>query len=747
MAEWQTIQSSFINGEVSPRYSAAVNSEFIQNAASEITNGVVLLQGNATKRLGTNFSETVPIDTGNPSDPARVWPMFAPDNQEIILVFAHEYVSLFFDVTAGTGDSVEIPTQIQLVYNPSFDLGNQGWDYDGRITFGVAGLKETIGSNGTATLRVTSLLGVDQGTFDIGIGQLVNIPAPATSLTYVMNGNLTSTPNSSGFMRLKVGTTPGASDIATADIAITSLVTDYTGILAIPATSGDVYFRIEVVATLGADLAAEVELNINNILLYADGQPVAAPVNATTPYTADQLEDLHFIQSPHDDQQLFIFHPEVQPHWLYFNGANWVVEPVVFASSPPSWGGNSWPSVATAYQGRLVVSGNPISPETIWASRSNNWVDFVEGGTITSASPFEFTPTERGLNTWLFGHKALLFGNTRDEFLADAQSGILQATDVAVTQHTGYGALRNPQKLRLGHAIALPTNGNETLKLMQFSREAGGYVAPDIMLQAEHLGKRGIRRMFYTRDPHEMLWAVMQDGTLCTMTFNSEGNSRAWSTWETEGTFLDGTAIVDPSGRDVVVLIVQRSVNGALTTQIEYLNNLRDVKDWRYLDSAVRRTITGFTLFNVGHLEGHIVHVFLDGSYAGTRLVGSAEVDLTGFDWQNASIVDVGIGYNFRVKTFPQGTISANIGLAAKKRYSKVGVRGIFSNVPVIQGQRYPERPSQTNMNTTQPQNELIDTHVCDLGTDTTAQVVVEEPLPLRLTVAGIYGKLSGNEL
>ena len=754
MAEWQTIQSSFINGEVSPRYSASVNSEFVQNAAAEITNGMVLLQGNVTKRLGTNFSDVVPQSTGQVSDPARIWPMFAPSNEEILAVFSQEFVSLIFDLSAGVGDTVPIPGQIQLVFNPSFIQGATGWDFDGRYVSGnisftseysppnvlndnlnIAGAGASWGSDASI------------GTFEVGFSQTLNIPDPATELTYVIRARSFWIAQST--LRIRCGTTPGGSELFQRDIVVPqSEVTEFTEVVTgFPATSGTVYLSVDNRVTTNNDTFGADSIFVSKVLLYANGQIAGTPVDTNTPYTADQLEDLHFIQSPFNNQELFIFHPDVQPHWLYFNGANWVVEPVNFTNQPLEWAGSNWPSICTSYQGRLIVSGARDHPETVWCSRSSDWTDFVELGTITPDSPFDFTPTERGVNTWVHGHKALLFGNTRDEYRVDAQSGIIQASDVAVTQQTGYGGNRNPQRLRMGHAVAIPTNGGQTLKLIQFSREAGGYVAPDLMVQAEHLGKRGIRRMFYTRDPHETLWAVMQDGTLCTMSFNSEGNTRAWSTWNTAGTFIDGAALVDPNGGTVVALLVQRSVNGALQTQIEYLNNLRDIKNWRYLDAAVRRTITSQIVFNVPHLEGHVAHVFLDGSYAGTRLVSSAEVDLTGFDWQNASIVDIGIGYDFRVRTLPQGTISADVGLAAKKRFSKVGIRGVFSNVPVIQGQRYPERPSQTPMNTTQPQNSIIDTFVCDLGTDTTAEVTVDEPLPLRLTIAGIYGKISGNEL
>jgi len=762
MAAWHSIQSSFKIGEVSPRFAAEVNDEFAKNAAAEIYNGVVLLQGSATKRLGTSFSALVPISTGNQSDPARIWPMFAPDNQEIVAVFTHEFVTLIFDLAAAYGDSVPIVGQIQTVLNPSFEQGFNGWSYDGAtMTPTGVSLNTTLGSifdgvtdlDGMAVLSATwDSAVVIFDTYAVGIDQTLNIPDPATELTYSLTALEQGAPEGIPVvLRLKCGTTPGGNDIFQQDINIPNggPSVNYTAVMSgFAPVSGTVYLRVEYQVTIyQATFFAHSSLAVDDILLYANDQTLSAPISVITPYTSDQVEDLHFSQSPFDDQALFIFHPDVEPNWLYFNGVSWIVEPVVFTSSPSVWAGTNWPSICTSYQGRLILSGTADDPETIWASRSNDWTDFVEGGTITPESPFEFTPTERGVNTWLHGHKTLLFGNTRDEFSVDAQSGIIQAADVAVLQQTGYGGMRNPQRLRMGHAIVSPTNGSQTIKLIQYSRDAGGYIAPDIMLQAEHLGKRGVRRLFYTRDPHEMLWAVMLDGTLCTMSFNSEQQIRAWSTWKTEGVFLDATTIVDTTGGTVVVLIVQRNVNGALQTQVEYLNNLRDVKNWRYLDAAVRRTITSNIVFNIVHLEGLLAHVFLDGSYAGTRVVSSGEIDLTGLDWQNASIVDIGIGYNFRLKTLPQGTLTPQIGLAAKKRFSKVGIRGMFSRVPIIQGQRYPERNASALMNETQPATDLLDTFVCDLGTNTTAEVVIEEPLPVRLTVAGIYGKLSGNEL
>ena len=143
-------------------------------------------------------------------------------------------------------------------------------------------------------------------------------------------------------------------------------------------------------------------------------------------------------------------------------------------------------------------------------------------------------------------------------------------------------------------------------------------------------------------------------------------------------------------------------------------------------------------------LRGQTVSVFLDGKYDGEQVVddvGNIEVRVS------SSIVEVGLPYTLDIETFPQGSIAVQSGLTAKKRYSKVGVRGIYTLPPIINGQRPPDRSPQAIMGIPEPTPTTIDSDVVDLNIDEYAAIRIQEPLPYRTTIAGIYGKLTSNQL
>jgi hypothetical protein len=106
-----------------------------------------------------------------------------------------------------------------------------------------------------------------------------------------------------------------------------------------------------------------------------------------------------------------------------------------------------------------------------------------------------------------------------------------------------------------------------------------------------------------------------------------------------------------------------------------------------------------------------------------------------------------GIPFEFKVQTFPQNSISQYIGVISKKRISRVGIRGLFSRPPLINGKRPPDRSPTAIMNNMQPAIDLLDVDALNLGFDRYAVVEVSETLPVRVQLAAIFGKLESSEL
>ena len=92
----------------------------------------------------------------------------------------------------------------------------------------------------------------------------------------------------------------------------------------------------------------------------------------------------------------------------------------------------------------------------------------------------------------------------------------------------------------------------------------------------------------------------------------------------------------------------------------------------------------------------------------------------------------------------------------AFKRYSDISLRiraSILPRTAVVSvnealnetANRGPERSPRTNMNGSEPVDILFDTKLTNMGWDVYQVVVIDEPLPLRVEVLGLYGKLTSN--
>jgi hypothetical protein len=79
------------------------------------------------------------------------------------------------------------------------------------------------------------------------------------------------------------------------------------------------------------------------------------------------------------------------------------------------------------------------------------------------------------------------------------------------------------------------------------------------------------------------------------------------------------------------------------------------------------------------------------------------------------------------------------------KRFSAITARIYGSAIPFINGQQPPVRTISTPMNTREP-NKTQDVSVTNLGYND-GSVVISQSLPYKLTLTGIFGKLSQNKV
>lgn len=310
---------------------------------------------------------------------------------------------------------------------------------------------------------------------------------------------------------------------------------------------------------------------------------------------------------------------------------------------------------------------------------------------------------------------------------------------------SGFGSLRLPQKIMLDKYVVFNGSGNTDFRLLHYSDSDGGFIAPNMVLKAEHIGKRIFQRSFYTREPHQIMWSIMGDGTISMLNFDGESEFAAWSTASTEGEFLDGCSIINQDGESNVMLAVRRTVDNASVVYLERVNDLRFTSRWKNMDCVVRQFVDNESgqIAGFDALEGNEVAIIADDQYVGTQIVTGGEITLD----IEASVIEVGLPYTFSIKTFPQIIMGINTGLAAKKRFSSLGVRGLYSRPPMINGFRPPDRSPTAVMDLSEPARTVYDSEITSLNIDGFGEITISEDTPFPVTISAIYGKLTSNQL
>jgi hypothetical protein len=105
--------TSFTKGELSPRLKGRTDYEGYFNGCETLLNMVVLLQGGATRRPGTLFSDYTKNQTDDQPGMAKLIPFQFSVTQAYMLEFGNLYMRVFrngFPVDAGGGVTVEIAT-------------------------------------------------------------------------------------------------------------------------------------------------------------------------------------------------------------------------------------------------------------------------------------------------------------------------------------------------------------------------------------------------------------------------------------------------------------------------------------------------------------------------------------------------------------------------------------------------------------------------------------------------------------
>lgn len=323
------------------------------------------------------------------------------------------------------------------------------------------------------------------------------------------------------------------------------------------------------------------------------------------------------------------------------------------------WSEGTWsafrgyPKAIAFHQQKLVYGGSESYPTRLWFSGTGeeNYDDFTYGDEDTDA--FEIGLQGQNEIQWLMSQNYLLIGTSGSVGKYGQQDQPVTPTTPGYQDETPHGSA-NIAAVRTSDAIIYIERGGTKVRELSFTIQFDKYVSPDLTIIAEDITESGIVNMSFQLRPDPVLWCVLENGDIATLTYQREQSIIAWSLVTTDGDYESVRAIPGSSGEDEVWTVVKRTVNN---TDYRYIE-LFQPRDWGddqddcwFVDSALDYDSTATADFSgLDHLKGETVSVYADGVVHSQQVVdsdGEITIDIA------AERVIVGLPYTSKFETLP----------------------------------------------------------------------------------------------
>tara|TARA_R100000656_G_C3956541_1_gene129261 strand:- start:664 stop:2718 length:2055 start_codon:yes stop_codon:yes gene_type:complete len=430
-----------------------------------------------------------------------------------------------------------------------------------------------------------------------------------------------------------------------------------------------------------------------------------------------------------------------------------------------SWYIDNWPAgQPTFFNNRLVFCNTTAEPNAFWCSRSNDFNSHkptVRDGSVTDSNAINRLITDNQVNAifWLVVDNADMFAGTSDgpfKIWSGSTTEAFSPTKVKVDKQTRDGAA-NISPSPAGDSILYVSRSTLKVRELSFSFEKDKHLSANLSLLSEHITKPGIAHVEYISEPDSLVYCILTDGSLISMTYKRDENVIAWHKQILGGTGVEVESLAAVPGIggtfDTLYMIVKRTINSATHRYVEFLENrfepssLTDKDDAFFVDSGLSyaggstSTITGLT-----HLEGEVVTILSEGATHANKTVSSGQITLD----RATTKCHVGLGYTSKLVTLPlEAAMATGTAQGKTKRISEVLLRLYKS----LGGQIGPSENNLERMLTRSGLNPMDSSPPLETGDrilnfngphERQAKVTVihDEPLPFTLVAIGPRGEI-----
>lgn len=424
------------------------------------------------------------------------------------------------------------------------------------------------------------------------------------------------------------------------------------------------------------------------------------------------------------------------------------------ARNPFSGSGN-YPRCATFIEQRLAFASTNNEPQAIYMSQSANYENFnYSSPTAKASDAVTFRIRARQVNEIrsMLPVKGLMLLTSGAEWLVSGGSNSDAITPSAIKiDNQGYRGASKVQPVVVGNIVLFAQARGGVVRDFSYEFTADGFVGNDLTILARHLFEgRVIKAWAYAQAPSSIVWVVLDDGSLVSLTYMKEHEVWAWTRHESgAGAVFEDVAVVEEGNEDVPYFLVRRTIDGGSKRYIEKLHTreFAAVEDAFFIDCGLSYNGAPATIISgLDHLEGEAVVALSDGNVVRNLTVTAGAITLP----NAASKVHIGLAYEAALQTLDLdlgnvqglGTVQGRMKSISEVTLRVEDTRGIF--VGPYDGDRDSDKLVEYKQRSTEAWNEAIQLYTGDIRMttpwdwNTSGSVWVKQFDPLPMTILAI---------
>ncbi|MBR3603332.1 MAG: hypothetical protein IKL48_01360 [Elusimicrobiaceae bacterium] len=309
-----------------------------------------------------------------------------------------------------------------------------------------------------------------------------------------------------------------------------------------------------------------------------------------------------------------------------------------------------FPSCVFFYQDRLGFAGSKKEPQTIWFSKTGEYENFGYLRTLEDSDAISLHLSSKKLNaihSVAVGSKLLIF--TAGSEWSLGCNGALTPYNIEIAQEGERGASK-VAPLVVGNRTLYVQSRGGVLRDFFYDYSSDCYTGRDLTLRAKHLFfNKEIKALSYQQEPDNLIWCVLNDGSLLSLTYLAEEEMWAWSKHQTQGKFLS-VCCIPSRGYDETWFLTQRNGVCFIERMLARMPS-KAVEDQIFLDCSVsQKSNQPFSqMSGLEHLEGQKVVVLADGNPLMDVQVKDGKISFQ----QPVCTAHVGLSYQAQLETLP----------------------------------------------------------------------------------------------